>query len=59
MTETQAKKRRRGRPRVADKRRKRAISMSDAEWQDLRAEATRLGVSVSALIRLRCLPGEE
>jgi len=53
------KSRPRGRPRVTDRRRKHAISMNDAEWAALSTAAKRLGVSISELIRLRCLRAEE
>ena len=48
-----------GRPPVADKRRKRALSMSDAEWAALKAEAARNGMTVADWVRLRCLPRNE
>ena len=48
-----------GRPPVTDKRRKRALSMSDAEWAALKAEAARNGMTVADWVRLRCLPKKE
>ncbi len=48
-----------GRPPVADKRRKRALSMSDAEWAALKAEAAQRGMTVADWVCLRCLPKEE
>ena len=48
-----------GRPPVADKRRKRALSLSNAEWAALKAEAARNGMTVADWVRLRCLPKEE
>ena len=51
--------RRPGRPPVADKRRKRALSLSNAEWAALKAEAARNGMTVADWVRLRCLPKNE
>jgi hypothetical protein len=45
-----------GRPPVADKRRKRALSLSNAEWAALKAEAAGNGMTVADWVRLRCLP---
>ena len=55
MTAPKSMKRRPGRPRVEDKRRKRALSMSDSEWNLLKDRAGHAGLSVSGFVRLRCL----
>lgn len=48
-----------GRPPVADKRRKRALSMSNAEWAALKTEAARNGMTVADWVRSRCLPSKK
>ena len=49
-----------GRPSVPpDERRKpRAIKMTDAEWEEIQKRAADLGVSASEYIRLKTLAGD-
>jgi hypothetical protein len=49
-------RRRPGRPPVGDPRKKRPLSLNNAEWAALKAEAARNGLTVAAWVRLRCIP---
>jgi len=48
-----------GRPPIApdDKRKPRAIKMTDDEWKDMQERAKQAGVSVAELIRIKVLAG--
>ena len=49
-----------GRPTLPDKevRKPRSVKMSDAEWEEIREKADKLGLPISEYIRLKTLAGD-
>lgn len=41
-----------------EKRKSRSIKMSDAEWEEIREKADKLGLPISEYIRLKTLAGD-
>lgn len=49
-----------GRPALpeSEKRKPRSIKMTDAEWEEIREKADKLGLPISEYIRLKTLAGD-
>ena len=49
-----------GRPSVPpdEKRKLRSVKMTDAEWEEIREKADKLGLPISEYIRLKTLAGD-